>query len=264
MLQGEEQVGAAEAAPLHLRAVARFEQHQVAQTGPGGVGPAPGLGGGVGERGGGAIQGDDHLVGADRTGPGAVDQAKPLGGDTGEMELGSAMADHQLAMVACAENGEIVGDLDGASLDEPRSCGGFTSTGTAGDRDQSVAPAEGVGVEHQVTPVAMESGQHGMGEHELRTGGIKVDGGLNVNGVRCFDKKRTDPRTGIQKKCPGQGARSRSSAGKRRCVRRRQSAGRHDNGAKKINRQVRCRVTNLANRHFPRWFHRRCFHHPPA
>ena len=55
-------------------------------------------------------------------------------------------------------------------------------------------------MEHQVTPVAMESGQHGMSEHELRTGGIKVDGGLNVNGVRCFDKKTTDPRAGIQKK----------------------------------------------------------------
>ena len=155
----------------------------------------------MGERaGGGAIQGDDHLVGADRTGPGSVDQAEPLGGDTGEMELGSTMADHQLAMVAGAENGEIVGDLDGAPLNQAGGGGGFTGTGTAGDRDQSVAPVEGVGVQNEIAPMAVEGGLHGMGEHELRTGGIQVGGGLEVNGVSPLHKKTADPRAGIKEK----------------------------------------------------------------
>jgi len=103
-------------------------------------------------------------------------------------------------MVAGAEHREIVGDLDGAPLDQAGGGSGFAGTGAAGDRDKPVAPAEGVGVENEIAPVAMESGQHGMGEHELRASRIDIGGGLEVKGVAPLHKETANPRAGIKEK----------------------------------------------------------------
>jgi hypothetical protein len=59
-------------------------------------------------------------------------------------------------------------------------------------------------MEHQITAMAMDGCQNGMGENEIKPSLIKIGGRLKVNGVAAFNKKAADMGTGINEAMTGQ------------------------------------------------------------